>query len=252
MALEKTEAIVLRAFRYGDSSKIVSLYTRRFGKIRLIAKGARSKKPRFGASLEPFTESLVVFYRKRERELQLLSSSDTIRNFARLRESALRLGLACATVESVERMTAGEEEDGAMYERIRAGLAEMEAAPSDADAETALWRSQKGLLDHLGYRWELEACVGCGGASYGASVAFDPLEGTLCAECARARRGALTIGAAARAALAERIPATLEGEALRDVRRVFAHFYEGCGFGKGPLRSLLYLAAVGDSSEKTI
>ncbi len=249
MALETTEAIVLRAFRYGDSSKIVSLYTRRFGKIRLIAKGARSKKPRFGASLEPFTESLVVFYRKKERELQLLSSSDTVRNFAGLRERAFRLGLACATIESTERMTPEGEEDPALYPWLRAALAALESAANDAEAETAFWRGQASLLDHLGYRWELEACVGCGGAAYGTRVAIDPQEGTLCADCARTRGGAVVVGEAARAALADGFPAPLDGESLRDIRRLFAHFYEGCGFGKGPLRSLSYLEAVSGGPE---
>lgn len=246
MALEKTEAIVLKSFRYGDSSKIVSLYTRRFGKIRVIAKGARSKKPRFGASLEPFAESLVIFYRKQERELQLLSSSDTIHGFMRLRERQHHLGFACAMVESIERLTPAEEEDAALYDLLRSSLVALEATDSAAAAETAFWRAQKGLVDHIGYRWELESCVGCGGAVYGTRVVIDPLEGTLCAECAHGRRGCPTIGAASRAALAEGIPAALTGSALAEVRHVFALFYERCGFGKGPLRSLAYLATMGD------
>lgn len=245
MALEKTEAIVLRTFRYGDSSKIVSLYARRFGKIRVIAKGARSTKPRFGASLEPFTESLVVFYRKRERELQLLSSSDTMHNFPRLRERPHHIGFACAMVEAVERLTGAEEEDAALYALLRGSLAALEATGSAEEAETAFWRAQQALVGHLGYRWELESCVGCGGAAYGARVAFDPLEGALCAECAHGRLGCPTIGAATRAALADGIPDVLSGAPLAEVRQLFGLFYERCGFGKGPLRSLAYLTAVG-------
>lgn len=245
MALETTEAIVLRTYRTGDTSKIAVLYTRRFGKVRVIAKGARSKKSRFGASLEPFTESLVVFYRKRERELQLLSASDTMHAFSRLRERPFLIGLACAVVESVDRLTTGEEEDAALYGTVRSCLAALEAAPTDADAETEFWRGQLAILARLGYRWEVESCVGCGGPAYGSRIAFDPLEGTLCAECARARPGLPSVGAAARAALAEGLPAPLAGEPLLEVRRVFALFYERCGFGKGPLRSLGYLAVVG-------
>lgn len=239
---------MLRAFRYGDTSKIVSLYTRRFGKMKVIAKGARSKSPRFGASLEPFTESLVVFYRKRERELQLLSSSDTMHSFPRLRDRAARLGLACATVEALERLTAADEEDAALYALVRGALAALEAAGDDAAAEVAFWRAQKALLAHLGYRWEIESCVGCGEPVYGARVAFDPLEGTLCASCARAHGGAATLGAAARAALADDFPAPLAAADLSEVRRVFSLFYERCGFGRGPLRSLAYVAAVGGAA----
>jgi DNA repair protein RecO (recombination protein O) len=250
MSIEKSEAIILRTWKYGDTSRIVSLYTRRFGKLRLIAKGARSKKPRFGASLEPFTESLIVFYRKRERELQVLSSSDSIADFARLRERPVHLGLACAMVESVERLTALEQEDRELYALVRGALAAIEASAADGEAETAFWRAQMSLVAHLGYRWEMEACVSCGAAAAGARIAVDPLEGALCAECARSHRDATSIAAVTRAALVAGLPETLAGETLRETRRLFSLFYERCGLGKGPLRSLGYLTSFGPEDAK--
>ncbi len=245
MSIEKSEAIVLRTWKYGDSSRIVSLYSRRFGKLRLIAKGARSKKPRFGASLEPFTESLIVFYKKQERELQVLSSSDSIANFVRLRERPVHLGLACAMVESVDRLTALEQEDTGLYALLRAALVAIEETDSEADAESAFWRAQKALLVHLGYRWELEACVSCSAAISGAKVAIDPIEGALCGLCARSRRDALTISAATRAVLIAGLPGVLAGGELHETRRLFSLFYERCGLGRGPLRALAYLAVLG-------
>jgi len=245
MSIEKTEAIVLRTWKYGDSSRIASLYSKRFGKLRLIAKGARSKKPRFGASLEPFTESLIVFYKKRERELQVLSSSDSIADFARLRNRAVHLGLACAMVESVDRLTPLEQEDSGLYSLVRAALVAIEETDSDVDAESAFWRAQQALLVHLGYRWELESCVSCGSAISGATVAIDPVEGALCGACARSRRDTLVIAAATRAALIAGLPGALTGGALHETRRLFSLFYERCGLGRGPLRALAYLAVLG-------
>ena len=51
----QTEGLVLRNFRMSESSKVVIVYTRNFGKVRLVAKGARRPKSKFGASLEPLT-----------------------------------------------------------------------------------------------------------------------------------------------------------------------------------------------------
>jgi DNA repair protein RecO (recombination protein O) len=249
VAIEKSEAIVLRTWKYGDSSRIVSLYTRRFGKLRLIARGARSKKPRFGASLEPFTESLIVFYNKRERELQLLSSSDSIQGFARTRERPAHLGFACAMIESVERLTAPEQEDAALYDLLRSALGAIDAAPGAPQAERAFFRSQKRLLDHLGSRWELESCVACAGPVFGARVAIDPLEGVLCDACAPAHRGALAISAATREALLGDLEGDVSDETLAELWRLFAAYYERCGFGKGPLRSLGYVAALGRDAQ---
>lgn len=245
MSIEKTEAIVLRTWKYGDSSRIASLYSRRFGKLRLIAKGARSKKPRFGASLEPFTESLIVFYKKQERELQVLSSSDSIADFARLRDRPVHLGLACAMVESIDRLTPLEQEDPGLYALVRAALVAIEETQTEVDAESVFWRAQQALLVHLGYRWELESCVSCGGAAGGDRIAIDPIEGALCGRCARTRRDTLAIDAATRAALVAGLPGALGGAVLHETRRLFSLFYERCGLGRGPLRSLAYLAVLG-------
>jgi hypothetical protein len=44
------------------------------------------------------------------------------------------------------------------------------------------------------------------------------------------------------------MPSVLEGPALREIRELFGLFYERCGFGKGPLRSLAYFTAIGDDA----
>ena len=51
MAIVQTEALVVRSYRLGETSLIVSLFTRDFGLMRCVAKGARGPKSRFGASL---------------------------------------------------------------------------------------------------------------------------------------------------------------------------------------------------------
>ncbi|MBK6759746.1 MAG: DNA repair protein RecO [Ignavibacteria bacterium] len=49
-----SEAIVLHSRRFGDSSRIVTLYSAELGKVTVVAKGARTMKSSFGAALEPF------------------------------------------------------------------------------------------------------------------------------------------------------------------------------------------------------
>ena len=76
--LVTTEAIVLRSRKQGDTSKIVSLYTRDYGFVDVIAKGAREMKSKFGSALEPFTLSKVTFYKKEGRDLYLLANAEVI------------------------------------------------------------------------------------------------------------------------------------------------------------------------------
>ena len=71
--ITKSEAIVLKSMDFRDSSKIVTFYTRSFGKLKGIAKGARQMKSKFGAALEPITRVSLVLYKKEHRDLQLIS-----------------------------------------------------------------------------------------------------------------------------------------------------------------------------------
>ena len=63
MAIVQTDALVLRSHRLGETSLIVTLFTRDFGLLRCVAKGARGPKSRFGASLEPGVSIAAVVYR---------------------------------------------------------------------------------------------------------------------------------------------------------------------------------------------
>src|SRR3989304_672478 len=96
-----TDAIVLRSMKYGDTSKIVTLYSRKYGKIKVIAKGARSAKSKYGASLEPMTHSSIVIYKTEHRELHLLSKCEIASPFHKLNDDGDKMVVGLALVEIV-------------------------------------------------------------------------------------------------------------------------------------------------------
>jgi len=98
--IEKSQGIVLNSIKYGDSSKIVTVFTKDFGKIAFIAKGARVAKSKFGASLELLTVSEFTFYNKLSSDLLLLSNSDIIKSNIKLTKDSNKLlvGLMIAEV----------------------------------------------------------------------------------------------------------------------------------------------------------
>ena len=71
MALEKTKAVVLKSFPYGDTSKIARIYTREFGKISVIGKGIRKSKVLQSGYLEPLNYLNLIFYHNTKRQLQI-------------------------------------------------------------------------------------------------------------------------------------------------------------------------------------
>ena len=69
MALLTTEALVLRGYKLGETSKVVVLLTRDRGKLRAVARGARGARPRYQSALEPLSEVRVTLYGRQGAEL---------------------------------------------------------------------------------------------------------------------------------------------------------------------------------------
>ncbi len=184
MALCKTEAVVLRSIKWSETSRIVTLYTLEFGKIKVVAKGARRPKSQFGASLEPITHSAAVFYRKEGRDLHTLSQCDSIAAFPKLKSDLSTLTYASAVCELMDRLITGEDPNRPLFRALVETLGGIEEGAA-ADAEKFLWRFQLHLAAFLGYRPEFGTCVQCGAALEGVRVAFSfALGGTLCDRCA--------------------------------------------------------------------
>ena len=78
MPLITTEAFVLRSYKLAENDKIVVLFTRDQGKVRLVAKGARKVKNRFGAALEVFARLRIMYHEKPNRDLQTLDRAEIL------------------------------------------------------------------------------------------------------------------------------------------------------------------------------
>jgi DNA repair protein RecO (recombination protein O) len=115
----KTEAIVLRGRKQGDTSKLATLYTRDFGKIDVIAKGAREQKSKFGGALEMFARSTVVLYKNNKPDtLSLLSNAETIEPNHGILRSLERMETATAIVELILRAMHDEEAHDELFDLL--------------------------------------------------------------------------------------------------------------------------------------
>ena len=94
MSLEKGTAIVIRHVDFSESSRVVTVFTREFGKFAALAKGAKRLKGPFDAGLDLLSESRVVFIRKSSGNLNLLTESRLIRRL-QPQNSRSRNGLSC-------------------------------------------------------------------------------------------------------------------------------------------------------------
>ncbi len=107
MPLQKSEAIVLKTQRSGETSKIVTLYSPKFGKLKVVAKGSRGLKSRFYGSLEPLNHVFIVYYFKATREYQFLSQADIIHAYVHLKSNLNKYALAMVFCELIDRTELG-------------------------------------------------------------------------------------------------------------------------------------------------
>ncbi len=178
--IARTEAIVLRSMRYRETSKIVTLYTLSFGKVSVIAKGARETKSRFGASLEPMTHISSLFYKKPHRELHLLSQAEIVEEYRRLHTEYERMRVGYAIIELLQAVMHGEEEHPDVFHLTAAALRALETGTKNFP--NVLYCYQVQLAGHLGFAMAFDACGSCGtpvDERTSGRLGFNPMMGTI-------------------------------------------------------------------------
>jgi len=159
MAILKTQGVVIRDQDLGETSKIITLYTRDFGKLKLVAKGARSLKSRFGGSLDLLNHISIVFYHRESRDIQFLSQSDIIRSFPRIKAELERLALAMAVCELIGRTEIGSSPNPQLFKLLVDTLKGMDESRRVVNY-FHYFRIQ--FLRIAGFQPQLDRCLRCG------------------------------------------------------------------------------------------
>jgi len=102
--IQTTEAIVLTSKNYSESSKIIHLFSKDFGKFSAIAKGAISPKSKFGKLLLPKNYLLITFYQKSQNKLQLITNAEIVENFWNLHTDIDRSAYSFAIIETIYKL----------------------------------------------------------------------------------------------------------------------------------------------------
>lgn len=127
MPLYRDEGIVLRTQKLGEADRIITILTRRNGRIRAVARGVRKTSSRIGARLEPFNHVDVQFYEG--KSLDNVSQVETIDALGgKLSTDYAQWTAGTAMLEAAERLTAEEREPNVQqYALLVSGLRSMAA-----------------------------------------------------------------------------------------------------------------------------
>ena len=124
-----TEAIVLRSIDYGETSRIVNLFTRHLGRIGVMAKGARAARSRFGSTLETMSRIDAVIHIRPGRDLQILSEAIHAGHHHTLRSDLERMQTGFRMVELVTALLPEREPNEGVFALLTACLTALDQAP---------------------------------------------------------------------------------------------------------------------------
>ena len=186
MPLFVTDAIVLHAFDYLESSRIVRLVTRDAGLRSALAKGARKSRRRFGSGLDLFARGTAQLHTRPGRDLDTLSAFEDVRSRHEIAQDLERFAGAEMIAEIVLRLGAdGESADASLYDAVDEALERLSRADASDAREVALagaWR----VISALGVEPAVLACAECDsviGEDEAAAFSY-AAGGVLCPRCA--------------------------------------------------------------------
>lgn len=195
----KAHAIVLKRIAIGETDKVVTLFSREWGKVRAIAKGARRPTSRLAGATELFIYSRCVL--AVGQNLDVVSQAEVREAYPALRRDLLKIGYAAYVTELTEATTEERQPNPDLFDLLLSALYVIERCDRpDLGArmfELKAWRL-------LGYEPQLARCARDHTELTGDGLAFSPSQGgAVCRRCAGRTPGALPLSPGALALMRE-------------------------------------------------
>lgn len=184
MPLHKDEGIILFKRAYGESDKIVRLFTLGSGKIAAIAKGANKSQKRFVNTLEPFNHISLEYFEKYGKGMVRIENAHIVETNEGIEKSLKKACTAGFFTEFVDRLTKDREKHTALFYILKEVLTAVRH--SDITYSDVLFY-ELTMLQTLGFEPNFHSCVYCGKPMVEEDRTFFSSErgGTLCFKCSR-------------------------------------------------------------------
>ena len=160
MSIVHTEGIVLKTYDYSETSKIAVIFTKDYGKIKVMAKGAKSKKSNTQAVTEPGTYIRLVFYYKSDKELLTLSEATIIDQYPKVRTDLVKFAYYMYVLELIEVLF--ESDEGGSRDFFTECIAYINTFSESDNPELYVIALEVKMLKAHGHMFECQKCVECG------------------------------------------------------------------------------------------
>ena len=232
MPSEKATAIVIRTVEFSETSLVVTLFTREFGKIGALAKGARRLKGPFESALDLLALCRIVFLHKSSEALDLLTEAKLLRRFRPAGRDLAGLYAGYYLAELLDGLTDEDDPHPELFDLADETLAALATGESVAKCVV---RFELIALRLLGHVPSLSACAECGApvAAVG-RVAFGQLDGgVLCPACRGGKKQVVLVSAGVLRSMAQLADADgnawrrlkIDPRSLGELRGLLNHYF---------------------------
>ena len=177
----KDQALVLHSIRWKESSKIITLFTRGSGIMKVIARSVYRPNNPLGGRLESLNLLEIVVIQKQTRSLQILQEAELLDSFYDLRQDLSRLPYALAVLELIQQTLGEQHSDEIFFDFTVHILKSFIPAPHP---EIVLIYFILKLASFLGFKPTFSRCQSCGKEQLKDSVYFSIEKGAVyCSDC---------------------------------------------------------------------
>ncbi len=177
--IRKATGILIKRVNFRETSLLVTFFTKEFGKIKGIIKGVRKDPKKISSNLSLCSLNEVVFYEKRNSELNLISQCDLMKDFSFLRTDMQKVSLASYILELVDTVMPLHDPNIEIFNLIISSLKSMKTG----DLEKVLYCFQVKVLSLSGFKPHLDACITCKNKIHGEAHFSIYLGGLICSDC---------------------------------------------------------------------
>lgn len=180
MAIQKSEAIVIKVFPFRSTSLIVTFFTKQFGKVRGLVKGVRQEGERGGAVYELFTNVEIVFYEKTRSDLHLISEAFILEPYNALHARLESISYASYFAELVDEVSEVQDPHEEIFTLLDFAYCYLAVVPGNRLARLF----EIKLLSEVGWLPDFEECLNCKKTHLERGF-FSPRQGSMiCLDCA--------------------------------------------------------------------
>ena len=185
--LYRTHALVLRRRDYQDADRILTVFTPNYGKIDLIAKGARKTTSRKAGHLELFGHTSLLV--AQARTWDIVTEAVTVASFGGIRVDLEKISQASYLCELIDCFTESGDDNLPLWDLILFALEQLDQQSNIQEANLLLRWFELHLLTHAGFEPQLFSCLACDEELQPVTNYINLLEGgVLCPTCGQYRR----------------------------------------------------------------